>query len=81
MPKRLSLELEREVIRLARKGHSKTEIVRLVARSRHAIDNVFVREARRTPTPAKEWTPSPAHLSMGEREEIRAASSGARASR
>ena len=72
MPKRLSLELEREVIRLARKGHSKTEIVRLVARSRHAIDNVFVREARRTPTPAKEWTPSPAHLSMGEREEIRA---------
>ncbi|HUZ08712.1 MAG TPA: hypothetical protein VMU76_00900 [Acidimicrobiales bacterium] len=54
MPNRLPLELEREVMRLAGKGHSKTEIVWLVARSRHAIDNVFVREARRASEPAKE---------------------------
>ena len=71
MPKRLSLELEQEVVHLLAKGHSKTEIVRLIGRSRHAVDNVVVREARRVPAPPKEWDPSPARLSMSEREEIR----------
>ena len=71
MPKRLSLESEREVMRLLAKGHSKTEIVRLIGRSRHAVDNVVVRETRRAPAPPKAWDPSSARLSMSEREEIR----------
>jgi len=33
MPKRLSLESEREIMRLLAKGHSKTEIARSKARS------------------------------------------------
>ena len=71
MPKRLSLELEQEVMRLLAKGHSKTEIVRLIGRSRHAVDNVVIRERRRVPAPSKAWDPSSARLSIGEREEIR----------
>src|ERR1035441_8690186 len=71
MPKRLSLESEREVMRLLAKGHSKTEIVRLIGRSRHAVDNVVVRETRRALAPPKAWDPSSARLSMSEREEIR----------
>ena len=71
MPKRLSFELEQEVMRLLAKGHSKTEVVRLIGRSRHAVDNVVFREARRVPAPPKEWNPSSARLSMSEREEIR----------
>jgi hypothetical protein len=67
---RLSSELEREVRRLAAKGHGLREIGRLVECSRHAVTNVLVREPR--PASATDWNPSPARLSMGEREEIRA---------
>jgi transposase, IS30 family len=69
MPKRLCPELEREVRRLAAKGHSFREIGRLVKCSRHAVTNVLVREQR--PPSASEWNPSPVRLSMEEREEIR----------
>jgi transposase, IS30 family len=68
--KRLSPELEREVRRLAAKGHGLREIGRLLHCSRHAVSNVLVREP--PPLSASEWNPSPARLSMNEREEIRA---------
>jgi transposase, IS30 family len=68
--KRLSSELEREVRRLAAKGHGLREIGRMVECSRHAVTNVLVREPR--PPSATDWNPSAARLSRGEREEIRA---------
>jgi transposase, IS30 family len=68
--KRLSSELEREVRRLAAKGHGLREIGRMVECSKHAVTNVLVREPR--PASAADWNPSAARLSMGEREEIRA---------
>jgi hypothetical protein len=40
-------------MRLVAKGYSKTEIVRLIGRSRHAVDNVVIRETRRAPAPPK----------------------------
>ena len=70
MPKRLSPELEREVRRLAAKGHGLREIGRQLRCSKHAVSNVLIREPR--PALASEWNPSPARLSMHEREEIRA---------
>ena len=69
MPRRLSPELEREVRRLAAKGHLLREIGSLVERSKHAVSNVLTREPR--PPGATEWNPSPARLSLREREEIR----------
>ena len=70
MPKRLSTELEREVRRLAARGHGLREIGRIVERSRHAVSNVLVREPR---APAvTDWNPSAARLSAQDREEIRA---------
>ncbi|MGH2600355.1 MAG: IS30 family transposase [Dehalococcoidia bacterium] len=71
MPKRLSAELEREVRGLAARGHSLRQIGARVERSKHAVSNVLSR-APRAPA-AIEWNPSPARLSQGEREEIRAA--------
>jgi transposase, IS30 family len=68
--KRLSSELEREVRRLAAKGHGVREIGRLLHCSKHAVSNVLVREPR--PPSASDWNPSVARLSMSEREEIRA---------
>jgi IS30 family transposase len=68
--KRLSSELEREVRRLAAKGHGVREIGRLLHCSKHAVSNVLVREPR--PPSASDWNPSVARLSMTEREEIRA---------
>ncbi|MDA1061732.1 MAG: IS30 family transposase, partial [Chloroflexi bacterium] len=70
MGKQLSPELEREVRRLAGKGHTLREIGSMVERSKHAVSNVLTREpvARGATT----WNPSPARLSLGEREEIRA---------
>ena len=70
MPKRLSTELEREVRRLAAKGHGLREIGRMVERSRHAVTNVLVRPP--LPPGVRDWNPSPARLSVEEREEIRA---------
>ncbi len=67
--KRLSPELEREVRRLAARGHGLREIGRMLHCSKHAVSNVLVREPR--PLAASEWNPSPARLSMTEREEIR----------
>jgi IS30 family transposase len=67
---RLSSELEREVRRLAAKGHGVREIGRLLHCSKHAVSNVLVREPR--PPSASDWNPSVARLSMSEREEIRA---------
>src|SRR5579862_4142241 len=69
MPKRFSPELEREVRRLAAKGHGLREIGRMVKCSKHAVTNVLVREPRPEETV---WDPSPARLSLAEREEIRA---------
>jgi IS30 family transposase len=68
--KRLSPEVEREVRRLAAKGHGLREIGRLLHCSKHAVSNVLVREPR--PLSVSDWNPSPARLSMNEREEIRA---------
>ncbi|MBA2608656.1 MAG: IS30 family transposase [Actinobacteria bacterium] len=68
VPKRISPELEREVRRLAAKGHSLREIGRLVHRSKHAVSNALVREPSVVPVV---WNPSPARLSLAEREEIR----------
>ena len=70
MPKRLSTELEREVRRLAAKGHGLREIGRMVECSRHAVTNVLVRPP--LPPAVTDWSPSAARLSVEEREEIRA---------
>jgi IS30 family transposase len=70
MPKRLSPELEREVRRLAAKGHGLREIGRMVECSKHAVTNVLTREL--PPPAATDWNPGPSRLSMKEREEIRA---------
>jgi transposase, IS30 family len=70
MPRRLSPGLEREVRRLAAKGHTLREIGAMVERSKHAVSNILAR-APRAPT-VQEWNPSSARLSLREREEIRA---------
>ncbi len=68
MPKRVSPEVEREIRRLAAKGHGLREIGRLIHCSRHAVTNALVREPSSVPVA---WNPSPARLSLAEREEIR----------
>jgi transposase, IS30 family len=68
VPKRLTVCQEREVRRLAAGGHSLREIGRLVECSWGGAKSVLVREA----APPTAWDPSPARLSMAEREEIRA---------
>ncbi len=65
MPKRVSPELEREIRRLAAKGYRLREIGRLVHRSKHAVYNALAREPSSTPIA---WNPSPARLSLAERE-------------
>ena len=68
MPRRISPELEREIRRLAAKGHRLREIGRLVHRSKHAVTNALAREPSAVPIA---WNPSPARLSLAEREEVR----------
>jgi hypothetical protein len=68
VPKRVSPELDREIRRLAAKGHGLRVIGRLVHRSKHAVTNVLTRDPNSTPVV---WNPSPARLSRAEREEIR----------
>ncbi len=70
MPKRICPELEREVKRLANKGHTLREISRILGCSRHAVTNTLMREPK--PPAVTDWNPSPARLSLREREEIRA---------
>jgi IS30 family transposase len=70
MGKRLSPVLEGEVLRLAAQGRTQREIGALISRSKHAVANVLVRARR--PFANTEWNPSPARLSLREREEIRA---------
>ena len=66
--KRLEPEIEREVRRLAAKGHKLREIGRMLGCSRHAVTNTLRREAR----PASDtWQPPAARLSLDDREEIR----------
>jgi IS30 family transposase len=67
--KRLAPEVEREVRRLAAKGHKLREIGRMLGCSRHAVTNTLRREPR--PQSPTAWNPSPARLSLDEREEIR----------
>ena len=67
--KRLEPEVEREVRRLAAKGHKLREIGRILGCSRHAVTNTLRRQLR-PPSPTA-WNPSPARLSLDEREEIR----------
>jgi IS30 family transposase len=69
--KRLSRELEWEAVRLSKEGRTQREIGRLIGHSKSTVGNVLVREAARQ-LPPREWDPSPARLSMAEREEIRA---------
>ena len=54
--------------RLVARGHSIREVGRLVDCSKHAVTNVVTRP----PADPAEWNPSPARLSLAEREEIRA---------
>jgi IS30 family transposase len=67
--KRLEPEVEREVRRLAAKGHKLREIGRMLGCSRHAVTNTL-RRLPRPPSPTA-WNPSAARLSLDEREEIR----------
>jgi IS30 family transposase len=67
--KRLEPEVEREVRRLAAKGHKLREIGRILGCSRHAVTNTLRREPR--PASPTAWNPSPARLALQEREEIR----------
>ena len=69
MPKRLSPEEEREVRRLAAEGHSLREIGWMVERSRYAVSSVLARLPAQPAT--TELSPSPARLSLREREEVR----------
>jgi transposase, IS30 family len=69
MPRRLGVEVEREVRRLAARGHGLREIGRMVGCGHHAVSNVLARPPRRE---EGVWNPSPARLSLAEREEIRA---------
>src|SRR3954447_17027589 len=66
---RFEPEVEREVRRLAAKGHKLREIGRMLGCSRHAVTNTLRRPSR-PPSPTA-WNPSPARLSLDEREEIR----------
>jgi IS30 family transposase len=68
MAKRLDPAQEREARRLTNKGHSLREIGRLLGCSRHGVANALVRQPA---SPAKDWNPSPARLSLAEREEVR----------
>ena len=67
--KRLEPAVEREVRRLAAKGHKLREIGRLLGCSCDAVTTTLRREPR-PPSPTA-WNPSPARLSLQEREEIR----------
>src|SRR5262245_60601510 len=67
--KRLEAEVEREVRRLAAKGHKLREIGRILGCSRHAVTNTLRRAPR--PPSLTMWNPSPVWLSLDEREEIR----------
>lgn len=67
--KRLDPEVEREIRRLAAKGHKLREVGRMLGCSRHAVTNTLRREPR-PPSPGA-WNPSPTRLSLDEREEIR----------
>jgi IS30 family transposase len=67
--RRLDPEVEREVRRLAAKGHRLREIGRMLGCSRHAVTNTLLR-APRAAAPAA-WNPSPTGLSIREREKIR----------
>jgi transposase len=69
--KRLDPGVEREVRRLAARGHALREIGRMLGCSHHAVTNTLRREPR-PPSPTA-WNPSPARLSLHEREEIRVA--------
>jgi IS30 family transposase len=60
--------MEREIRRLAALGHGLRAIGRMVGCSKHGVMNVL---ARAPLTKAAAWTPSPARLSLREREEIR----------
>ena len=68
MPERLPSAMEREIRRLAALGHGLRPIGRMVGCSKHGVMNVL---ARAPLTKAAAWTPSPARLSLRDREEIR----------
>jgi len=63
-------EVESEALRLSQTGLTQREVGRLIGISKSAVGNVIVRDAARRFAP-KPWNPSPALLSMSEREEIR----------
>jgi IS30 family transposase len=69
MPKRMTAEMHHEVRALAAQGRSFREIARMVECSWHGAHNVVTRPRR---PPLAVWDPSPARLSMTDREEIRA---------
>ena len=71
MPKRIEPEVEREVRRLAAKGHGLREIGRILGCSRHAVTNTLWRGPK--PLSPASWNPSPSRLSLCGREEIRVA--------
>src|SRR5487761_2190427 len=68
---KLPRETQWEAVRLSKTGLTSREIARLIGISKSAVGDVLVRQANRQ-LPPKEWNPSPARLSMAEREEIRA---------
>ena len=68
MPQQLSPGLEKEVRRLIGRGHGKRAVARMVGCSKHAVLNVLARGPHPRLTA---WDPSPARLSLREREEIR----------
>ena len=69
MPKRIHPDVEREVRRLAAKGHKLREIGRMLGYSRHAVTNTLRREAR--PAATAGWSAASGRLSLEEREKIR----------
>ncbi len=70
--RRISPKREREIRRLAAQGNGLRDIARFVRCSRHAVANSLVRAQVREAKPKpRAWDPSPARLSLAEREEVR----------
>jgi transposase, IS30 family len=70
LPKRICPEMEREIMRLDALGLTLRQIATAAKCSIHAVCNVRLRIER--PPGPQPWDPSPARLSMKDREEIRA---------
>jgi DNA invertase Pin-like site-specific DNA recombinase len=69
VPTRIDPDVERDVRRLAAKGHKLREVGRVLGYSRHAVTNTLRRDA--LPAAPAARSPASGRRSLEEREEIR----------